>query len=184
MGLLDFWRKKKTDEPLKSSFQNKIKTPEKIIRSDVGQIDNQREVIKETPEDPILKYQRLTAIHYRSGDFDKANENAEKTLALGGSINSTVLDVIKAKLDDRDSDDCQSFEEKSEIISKAISEKQYIEFIYPSETSSFFVTVSKAVPTQIKNKTLEISGDYKIYHIDHIKKIRSFRTNYYSDKPI
>ena len=42
MGLLDFWRKKKTDEPLKSSFQNKIKTPEKNMRSDVGRINNQR----------------------------------------------------------------------------------------------------------------------------------------------
>ncbi|MCY1660404.1 hypothetical protein [Chryseobacterium sp. SL1] len=184
MGLLDFWRKKKTDEPLKSSFQNKIKTPEKNMRSDVGRINNQREVVKEIPEDPVLKYQRLTAIHYRSGDFDKANENAEKTLALGGSINSTVLDVIKAKIDDRDSDDCQSFEEKSEIISTAITEKKYIEFIYPSETNSFFVTVSKVVPQEIKNKTIAIKGDDKIYNIDYMKKIRSFTTNYHSEKPI
>jgi hypothetical protein len=184
MGLLDFWRKKKTDEQLKSSFQNNIKTPEKNIKSNVGRIANQKEVVKEIPEDPILKYQRLTAVYYRSGDFDKANENAKKTLALGGSINSTVLDVIKAKLDDRDSDDNQSFEEKSEMISMAITEKKYLEFIYPSDTSSFFVTISKAVPTKIQNKTLEIEGHSKIYNIDCLKKLRSFTTNYHSEKPI
>jgi hypothetical protein len=184
MGLLDFWRKKKQDEPFKSSFQNNIKSTDKNIKSDITKNNNQKDLVKVVSEDPIIEYQRLTAVYYRSGDFDKANENAEKTLALGGSINSTILDVIKSKLDERDSVDNQSFEEKIEIISMAITEKKYLEFIYPSDTGTFFVTISKAVPTKIQNKTLEIKGHSKIYKIECLKNLRSFTTNYHSEKPI
>lgn len=187
-------RKKKRNTPINNAINNvKAST---VVKLDINRntIDDakiktkspseiQKTIAPEHIAHPADEFLKNTIKYYHEKDFDKALENANKAIKLGKEPNSIILSIIKLEIKNRDSIDEMSLDQKIGILQQAIEFDEYIEFLYPS-SNTFFQTIFKTKPQSVLDNQLTVIKSKNIYDLNLIKNLRSFKTNYISEKPI
>ncbi len=151
----------------------------KNITRDIKELNNNKTLRKEETSNPGNDFLKEAGLKYQQGDFAKALELISKAQQFGKEPNSAMYGVIKSKL----GLDSQNEQEKIGTINRAILNKEFLTFYYPSEKSQYYDLVSEIVPGKIIEDASLIDSKGKYYIISDMKEVKSFVKSYYQDKP-
>ena len=169
MGLLDFWKKKKPVpevQPIATPVKKTSATKPTPIKKEVS---------------PHAEAMNQLGDYYRNGNYQKAYELSQKVILLGGKPNDTMLSVIRSRIQP---EDLQTLSDKLAIIGSAIDDDSYIEFYYPSTSNPYYELITRVKPVSVNSSSLVLKENSHPYEISKVREVRSFKINYYSEKPI
>ena len=73
--------------------------------------------------------------------------------------------------------------DKLAIIGSAIDDDSYIEFYYPSTSNPYYELITRVKPVSVNSSSLVLKENSHPYEISKVREVRSFKINYYSEKP-